>query len=29
LEFFDRVGYTRFHRGLHLMRTDTRWLDLL
>ncbi|WP_153141906.1 selenocysteine-specific translation elongation factor [Paraburkholderia agricolaris] len=28
LEFFDRVGYTRFHRGLHLMRTDTRWLDL-
>ncbi|WP_144149412.1 selenocysteine-specific translation elongation factor [Paraburkholderia sp. BCC1884] len=27
LEFFDRVGYTRFHRGLHLMRTDTRWLD--
>ncbi|PRX92220.1 selenocysteine-specific translation elongation factor [Paraburkholderia sp. BL25I1N1] len=29
LEFFDRVGYTRFHRGLHLLRTDTRWLDLL
>ncbi|SIO71184.1 selenocysteine-specific translation elongation factor SelB [Burkholderia sp. GAS332] len=29
LEFFDRVGYTRFHRGLHLMRTDSRWLDLL
>ncbi|OLL31439.1 selenocysteine-specific translation elongation factor [Burkholderia sp. SRS-W-2-2016] len=28
LEFFDRVGYTRFHRGLHLMRTDSRWLDL-
>jgi len=26
LEFFDRVGYTRFHRGLHLMRTDSRWL---
>ncbi|MFM0365143.1 selenocysteine-specific translation elongation factor [Paraburkholderia sediminicola] len=29
LEFFDRVGYTRFHRGLHLMRTDSRWLDLI
>ncbi|MCC8397052.1 selenocysteine-specific translation elongation factor [Paraburkholderia sp. MMS20-SJTR3] len=29
LEFFDRVGYTRFHRGLHLMRTDSRWLDLV
>ncbi|MFM0308841.1 selenocysteine-specific translation elongation factor [Paraburkholderia sp. RL17-383-BIF-A] len=29
LEFFDRVGYTRFHRGLHLMRADSRWLDLL
>jgi selenocysteine-specific elongation factor len=29
LEFFDRVGYTRFNRGLHLMRTDSRWLDLL
>jgi selenocysteine-specific elongation factor len=29
LEFFDRVGYTRFHRGLHLMRTDSRWLDVL
>jgi selenocysteine-specific elongation factor len=28
LEFFDRVGYTRFHRGLHLVRTDSRWLDL-
>ncbi|NPT53571.1 selenocysteine-specific translation elongation factor [Paraburkholderia elongata] len=28
LEFFDRVGYTRFRRGLHLMRTDSRWLDL-
>ncbi|RZF23783.1 selenocysteine-specific translation elongation factor [Paraburkholderia sp. UYCP14C] len=28
LEFFDRVGYTRFHRGLHLVRTDNRWLDL-
>jgi selenocysteine-specific elongation factor len=29
LEFFDRVGYTRFHRGLHLMRTESRWLDQL
>src|SRR5260370_28797948 len=29
LEFFDRVGYTRFHRELHVMRTDSRWLDLL
>ncbi|MDB5783182.1 selenocysteine-specific translation elongation factor [Caballeronia mineralivorans] len=29
LEFFDRVGYTRFHRDLHVMRTDSRWLDLL
>ncbi|WP_345815340.1 selenocysteine-specific translation elongation factor [Paraburkholderia sp. PREW-6R] len=29
LEFFDRVGYTRFHRGLHLMRAETRWHDLL
>jgi len=28
LEFFDRVGYTRFHRDLHVMRTDSRWLDL-
>jgi selenocysteine-specific elongation factor len=28
LEFFDRVGYTRFHHGLHLMRTDSRWLDV-
>jgi selenocysteine-specific elongation factor len=28
LEFFDRVGYTRFHRGLHLMRTESGWLDL-
>ncbi|VXC68912.1 selenocysteinyl-tRNA-specific translation factor [Burkholderia sp. 8Y] len=25
LEFFDRVGYTRFHRDLHLLRTDSRW----
>jgi selenocysteine-specific elongation factor len=29
LEFFDRVGYTRFHRELHVMRTDSRWLELL
>jgi selenocysteine-specific elongation factor len=29
LEFFDRVGYTRFHRGLHMMRTDSRCLHLL
>jgi len=27
LEFFDRVGYTRFHRDLHLLRTDSRWLE--
>lgn len=25
LEFFDRVGYTRFHHDLHLLRTDSRW----
>jgi selenocysteine-specific elongation factor len=25
LEFFDRVGYTRFHRDLHLLRADSRW----
>ncbi|WP_144113167.1 selenocysteine-specific translation elongation factor [Paraburkholderia sp. BCC1886] len=29
LEFFDRVGYTRFHNGLHVLRPDSRWLDLL
>ncbi|WOD13780.1 selenocysteine-specific translation elongation factor [Paraburkholderia kirstenboschensis] len=29
LEFFDRVGYTRFHRGLHMLRTDSRCLHLL
>lgn len=29
LEFFDRVGYTRFDRGRHLVRTDSRWLELL
>ncbi len=27
LEFFDRVGYTRFHRDLHLLRHDSGWLD--
>ncbi|WP_250515501.1 selenocysteine-specific translation elongation factor [Caballeronia sp. INDeC2] len=25
LEFFDRVGYTRFHRDLHLLRGDSLW----
>ncbi|OXH91494.1 hypothetical protein CA831_06745, partial [Burkholderia multivorans] len=25
LEFFDRVGYTRFHRDLHFLRTDSGW----
>ncbi|SAK75553.1 selenocysteine-specific translation elongation factor SelB [Caballeronia hypogeia] len=25
LEFFDRVGYTRFHREHHLLRPDSRW----
>ncbi|HEY2020041.1 selenocysteine-specific translation elongation factor [Paraburkholderia sp.] len=29
LEFFDRVGYTRFHHGLHMMRTESRCLHLL
>ncbi|TDV04957.1 selenocysteine-specific translation elongation factor [Paraburkholderia caballeronis] len=29
LEFFDRVGYTRFQRDLHLLRTDTRLHELL
>ncbi|WP_323119755.1 selenocysteine-specific translation elongation factor [Burkholderia alba] len=24
LEFFNRVGYTRFHRDLHLLRADSR-----
>jgi selenocysteine-specific elongation factor len=28
LEFFDRVGYTRFHRGQRFVRADSRWLDL-
>ncbi|CAL8475879.1 selenocysteine-specific translation elongation factor [Caballeronia sp. S22] len=27
LEFFDRVGYTRFHRDLHLLRGDSRWQE--
>ncbi|CAG4912448.1 selenocysteine-specific translation elongation factor [Paraburkholderia saeva] len=27
LEFFDRVGYTRFHRDVHLLRIDSRLLD--
>ncbi|SAK89580.1 selenocysteine-specific translation elongation factor SelB [Caballeronia fortuita] len=27
LEFFDRVGYTRFHRDLHLLRADSRWQE--
>ncbi|AIO56437.1 selenocysteine-specific translation elongation factor [Burkholderia mallei] len=26
LEFFDRVGYTRFHRDLHWLRADSRLL---
>ncbi|KXU94259.1 translation elongation factor [Caballeronia megalochromosomata] len=29
LEFFDRVGYTRFHRDLHLLRGDSRWQESL
>jgi selenocysteine-specific elongation factor len=29
LEFFDRVGYTRFHNGRHMMRPDSRCLHLL
>ncbi|KQR78622.1 translation elongation factor [Burkholderia sp. Leaf177] len=29
LEFFDRVGYTRFHREMHVMRKDSDWLELL
>jgi selenocysteine-specific elongation factor len=29
LEFFDRVGYTRFHREMHVMRTDSGWLEML
>jgi selenocysteine-specific elongation factor len=27
LEFFDRVGYTRFHRDRHVVRSDSRWLE--
>jgi selenocysteine-specific elongation factor len=29
LEFFDRVGYTRFQRDVHLLRTDSRLRDAL
>ena len=29
LEFFDRVGYTRFQRDVHHVRTDSRLHDLL
>jgi len=29
LEFFDRVGYTRFQRDLHLLRPDSRMRDWL
>jgi selenocysteine-specific elongation factor len=29
LEFFDRVGYTRFQRDLHHVRSDSRLHDLL
>lgn len=29
LEFFDRVGYTRFHRDLHLLRPDSRMREWL
>lgn len=29
LEFFDRVGYTRFQRDMHLLRTDSRLHELL
>jgi selenocysteine-specific elongation factor len=29
LEFFDRVGYTRFQRDRHLLRTDSRLHELL
>ncbi|SDV50090.1 selenocysteine-specific translation elongation factor [Chitinasiproducens palmae] len=25
LEFFDRLGYTRFHRERHLLRSDSQW----
>jgi selenocysteine-specific elongation factor len=29
LEFFDRVGYTRFQRERRLVRADSRLLDVL
>ncbi|CDY79511.1 Selenocysteine-specific translation elongation factor [Caballeronia glathei] len=29
LEFFDRVGYTRFHRERHVVRVDSRWHELI
>ncbi|WP_322103064.1 selenocysteine-specific translation elongation factor [Paraburkholderia sp. J41] len=29
LEFFDRVGYTRFHREKHLLRADSRMQEWL
>ncbi|WP_175716855.1 selenocysteine-specific translation elongation factor [Burkholderia anthina] len=28
LEFFDRVGYTRFHRDLHFLRPDSGWVGI-
>ncbi|HHT8931158.1 TPA: SelB C-terminal domain-containing protein, partial [Burkholderia cenocepacia] len=28
LEFFDRVGYTRFHRDLHYLRPDSGWVGI-
>ena len=28
LEFFDRVGYTRFHRDLHYLRPDSGWAGI-
>ncbi|RQU20116.1 selenocysteine-specific translation elongation factor [Burkholderia cenocepacia] len=28
LEFFDRVGYTRFHRDLHYLRPDSGWMGI-
>ncbi|WP_126225134.1 selenocysteine-specific translation elongation factor [Burkholderia ambifaria] len=28
LEFFDRVGYTRFHRDLHFLRPDSAWASI-
>jgi selenocysteine-specific elongation factor len=29
LEFFDRVGYTRFQRDVHLLRVDSRLSEML